>query len=50
MTSGTTVTIVSGGTGTLAADRAGDANYSAATEQTQGVTITPATQTIAAAC
>lgn len=45
--SGTTVTIVSGGTCTLAADQAGDTNYSAATEQTQGVTITPATQTIA---
>ncbi|MBL8513086.1 MAG: hypothetical protein JNJ55_03770, partial [Betaproteobacteria bacterium] len=44
--SGTTVTIVAAGTCTLAANQAGNANYTAAAQQTQGVTITQASQTI----
>ena len=43
---GTTVTIVSGGTCTINATQAGDANFNAATTVPQSVTITPAAQTI----
>ena len=45
--SGATVTIVAAGTCTLAANQAGNTNYSAATQKTQNVTITKANQTIA---
>lgn len=45
--SGTTVTIVAVGTCTLAADQAGNTNYSAAMQKTQSVTISKASQTIA---
>ena len=38
--SGTTVTMVSGGTCTLAADQGGNANYNAALQVTQNVTVT----------
>ncbi len=39
--SGTTVTMVFGGTCTIAANQAGNANYAAASQATQNVTITP---------
>jgi len=43
---GSTVTIVTGGTCTITANQPGDTNYSAATQKTQNVTITKASQTI----
>ncbi|QIL19344.1 autotransporter domain-containing protein [Thermomonas sp. HDW16] len=45
--SGSTVTMLSAGTCTIAADQAGDANYTAATQVTQTITISQATQAIA---
>lgn len=44
--SGTTVTIVAAGTCTIAANQAGSTNYAAATQVTQGVTISKASQVI----
>ncbi len=44
--SGTTVTIVTAGTCTLAADQAGNTNYNAAPQATQSVTINPGAQSI----
>lgn len=43
---GTTVTFVTAGTCTLAANQAGNGNYNAALQVTQSITINPATQTI----
>ncbi len=45
--SGNTVTIVSGGTCTVQATQAGNADYSAATPVSQSFTVTPASQSIA---
>ena len=44
--SGATVTVVTGGTCTIAADQAGDAGYSAAAQATQNVTINASAQSI----
>lgn len=44
--SGTTVTMVTVGTCTIAANQPGDANFNAATQQTQGIVISQAAQTI----
>ncbi len=44
--SGTTVTILTAGTCTIAADQAGDATYDAATQVTQDIVIAKASQTI----
>ncbi len=44
--SGTTVTIIAGGTCTISATQPGDANFNAATAVPQNVTITAAAQTI----
>ena len=44
--SGTTVTLLSAGTCTIAANQMGNANYSAATQVTQNITIAKGTQTI----
>jgi uncharacterized protein YhjY with autotransporter beta-barrel domain len=44
--SGTTVTMLSAGTCTIAADQAGDANWNAASQVTQDIAIAQVTQTI----